>query len=123
MASMWSFALWSKVLPKSMGAASLNDSSSSTRVANSGFRCCVAFCLRSLEILAEAFPNSLRACWADSAASLVFSVPFLADSSMLISGHAASRTSVCIRAEARSASLAGLGSLDSIVLSSLGHFV
>ena len=74
-------------------------------------------------MLAKVFHSSLRACWADSAASLVFSVPLLGNSSMLISGFAASRTNVCIWAEARSVSLVGLGSLDCIVLSSLGHLV
>ena len=74
-------------------------------------------------MLAEALPRSFRACWAVSAASLVLRVSFLADSSMLISGAAASRTNVWMRAEARSVSLADFGSLDWIVLSNLGHFV
>lgn len=50
-------------------------------------------------------------------------MPFLADSSMFISGVAASRTKVCIWAEALSASFADFGSLDCTVLSSLGHLV
>ena len=71
----------------------------------------------------EAFPSSLRACWADSATSLELRVPFLADSSMFISGVAASRTKVCIQAETLSASFADFGSLDCTVLSSLGDLV
>ena len=78
---------------------------------------------RSVEMFAEALPNSFKANWADSAAPLGVREPDLAASSVLRSGAAASSTRVCSLARLRSAFLAGFGSMDLMVGSSLGHLV
>ena len=76
---------------------------------------------RSVEMFAEALPNSFKANWADSAAPLGVREPDLAASNVLRSGAAASSTRVCSLTRLRLASLAGFGSLDWMVGSSLGH--
>ena len=73
----------------------------------------------SVEMFAEALPNSFKANWADSAAPLGVREPDLASRS----GAAASSTRVCSLARLRSAFLAGFGSMDLMVGSSLGHLV
>ena len=74
-------------------------------------------------MLAEALPNSFKANWADFAAPLGVRELDLAASSVPRSGAAVSSTRVCSLARLRSASLAGFGSLDWMVESSLGHLV
>ena len=78
---------------------------------------------RSVEMFAEALPNGFKTNWADSTVPLGVREPDLAASNVLRSGAAASSTRVCSLARLRSASLAGFGSLDWMVRSSLGHLV